>query len=63
MVGKEFRSRDHGMVTIAVSGSTKCSGLNAEALHLKVECLVVDPEKSSGLALVSSVTTSQPLYA
>lgn len=47
-------SGDHGVITRAALRSTKRSGLNAEALHLEVECLVVDPKKSSRLALVSA---------
>jgi hypothetical protein len=32
-------SGDHGVATRVGAGSTKRSGLNAEAFHLKVKCL------------------------
>ena len=45
---EELWNGNHGVVTRAASGSTNGSGntkrcgLNAEALHLEVKCLVVD---------------------
>src|SRR4051812_5229572 len=51
---EELWSGNHGAVTRVASGSSKRPGVNTEAFHLQVECLVVDAKKSSRLALISS---------